>query len=128
MLVRDRNTGIPKGIAIIEFHSIEHATYALTSSTGLQFEGFTLKTNYAKETFVKAQIAVAQQLVRLRFLLLFCNNIFLVTSDKSIDVSNANHPSSSESMEHTCWLSNTYVYDDTTTGINYCSNVIKSET
>jgi len=59
-IVRDRQSNVSRGIAFVEFNAVEHATYALQSSVGLQIDKNTLKINYAREGIVQQQIALAQ--------------------------------------------------------------------
>ena len=58
MVVRDRHTGIAKGLGFVEFHSIEHATYVLTTveAAGIELNGHALKLSYARPAFMAAQI------------------------------------------------------------------------
>ena len=57
-LLRDGMTGISKGIAFVEFHTIEHAVHTLQQSSlgQLHLDSSPLKINYAKESFRVNQI------------------------------------------------------------------------
>lgn len=51
-IIRDVTSGMSRGIAVVEFHSIEHATHTINNSTHLQLEKNSLKINYAKDTLL----------------------------------------------------------------------------
>ena len=57
-LLRDGMTGISKGIAFVEFHTIEHAVHTLQQSSlgQLHLDSSPLKINFAKESFRVNQI------------------------------------------------------------------------
>jgi RNA recognition motif-containing protein len=59
-VVRDRHTSLSRGLAFVEFHTVEHATYALQSAEAaqikLQVGGAPLKIAYARESFMYTQI------------------------------------------------------------------------
>mmetsp|Transcript_22236 Transcript_22236/g.20211 ORF Transcript_22236/g.20211 Transcript_22236/m.20211 type:complete len:617 (+) Transcript_22236:3-1853(+) len=56
MIIRDPMTGTSRGIALIEFHSIDFAKYVLKNTNDLQLDKNKLKVNYAKESFVNQQL------------------------------------------------------------------------
>eukprot|EP00604_Paraphysomonas_vestita_P000531 CAMPEP_0174825920 /NCGR_PEP_ID=MMETSP1107-20130205/43266_1 /TAXON_ID=36770 /ORGANISM="Paraphysomonas vestita, Strain GFlagA" /LENGTH=838 /DNA_ID=CAMNT_0016058065 /DNA_START=1649 /DNA_END=4165 /DNA_ORIENTATION=- len=60
-LVRDLTTGLSRGIAFVEFFSVEYSTYVLSNSSTLQFDRTTPTINYAKESFVQNLPAFHQQ-------------------------------------------------------------------
>lgn len=57
LIIRDRTSGISKGIAIIAFHSIDFATFAMNAaiSAGISIEKTLLRINYANEVFYETQ-------------------------------------------------------------------------
>jgi RNA recognition motif-containing protein len=59
-LLRDRVNGSSRGIAFVDFPTIENAVFALSASAGIQLERTVLKVAFAKESFVQAQLAAAQ--------------------------------------------------------------------
>jgi RNA recognition motif-containing protein len=60
-VVRDLNSGISRGVAFVEFHTIDHAAYVLQSSEAskLQMDSSStpLKLCYAKQSFMANQIS-----------------------------------------------------------------------
>lgn len=59
-VVRDFNTNLSRGIAFVEFHSIEHATHTMHCFSGNQTSN-DIKVNYAKDSFVQGLPALQQQ-------------------------------------------------------------------
>ena len=59
--MRDLSTGLSRGIAFVEFHSVEYSTYVLSNSSTVQIDRISLKVNYAKESFVQNLPAFQQQ-------------------------------------------------------------------
>lgn len=59
--MRDLTTGLSRGIAFVEFFSVEYSTYVLSNSSTLQFDRTTPTINYAKESFVQNLPAFHQQ-------------------------------------------------------------------
>lgn len=55
MIIRDRLSGVSKGMALVEFHTVEYATYALSQAATLQIDKISLRVSYARESFVQAQ-------------------------------------------------------------------------
>jgi RNA recognition motif-containing protein len=53
-IIRDRATGMSKGIAVVEFHSVEHATYTVSNSSQLLMDKYPLKINYFKDSFLQS--------------------------------------------------------------------------
>ena len=64
MVVRDRNTGLAKGLGFVEFHSVEHAAYVLNTAeaAGIELNGHALKVSYARPAFMAAQITQVSHL------------------------------------------------------------------
>ena len=60
-LVRDPVTQMSKGIALVEFNSIQFATHTLNAAQNLLFEGRPLKVFFAKRSFVEDTRSFAQQ-------------------------------------------------------------------
>lgn len=56
VIIRDSHTGVSKGFAFVEFHSTEHATYAVQCAKDIRLDSNTLKVAFAREK-------VMQQLV-----------------------------------------------------------------
>eukprot|EP00981_Chlorochromonas_danica_P013062 scaffold5744_cov179-Ochromonas_danica.AAC.9 len=59
-IVRDPTTLAPKGLAFVQFHSVDHAVYALQGAQTLQVEGNSLRVAYAKEHAMR-QLLAAQR-------------------------------------------------------------------
>jgi RNA recognition motif-containing protein len=59
-IIRDSHTGVSKGFAFVEFHSIDHASYALQCSKDLKFDSNTVKVAFAREKVMQQMIAQVQ--------------------------------------------------------------------
>mmetsp|Transcript_20787 Transcript_20787/g.20144 ORF Transcript_20787/g.20144 Transcript_20787/m.20144 type:complete len:659 (+) Transcript_20787:639-2615(+) len=57
-LLRDRVTGISRGVSYVEFHTVEHATHTVQQSAlgNLHLDSSPLKISYARESFRMTQI------------------------------------------------------------------------
>jgi RNA recognition motif-containing protein len=60
-LVRDPASGMSRGIAFVEFFSVDYSTYALSNSTSLEADRSSLKVHYAKKAFLQSLPAFQQQ-------------------------------------------------------------------
>jgi RNA-binding protein 5/10 len=58
MIMRDRMTGVSKGMAIIEFHTVEFSSYALSQSGSLSLDNAPLKVSFARDNVVKSQLMI----------------------------------------------------------------------
>lgn len=60
LVVRDRVTGMSRGLALVEFHSTEHCSHALhhaeAAKLSVDHGGAPLKISYAKPAFVTQQV------------------------------------------------------------------------
>ena len=62
-----------RGLAFVEFYTVEHASYALQSSEASQLlssDGTPLKVSYARESFMTQQISMVSEHMIIYILLL----------------------------------------------------------
>lgn len=71
-IIRDAHNGVSKGFAFVEFHSIDHASYALQCSKDLKFDNNMLKVAFAREKVMQQMISQVLHLYTYTFLFLFC--------------------------------------------------------
>lgn len=57
VIIRDQMTRQSKGLAFVEFHSVEHASYAVQCSHDIKIGDTPLKVAYARETVMQQIIA-----------------------------------------------------------------------
>jgi RNA recognition motif-containing protein len=55
-IIRDHATRMSKGLAFVEFQSVDHATYALQCSNDLKMDNHLLKVAFAKENVMQQLI------------------------------------------------------------------------
>jgi RNA recognition motif-containing protein len=69
-LVRDRQTGISRGLAIVEFHTTEHAIHTLQQSSQgqLHLDSSPLKISFAKESSRQIQINLVRNISEMKIL------------------------------------------------------------
>lgn len=79
-LVRDSTSGMSRGIAFVEFHSVEYAAHALSNSSQLQMDRNKLKINFAKESIVANIPSFQQQQMMMMQVLLLPLSFFLPIS------------------------------------------------
>ena len=60
-VVRDLASGMSRGIAFVEFHSVEYAAHTLSNSSQLQMDRNVLKINFAKDSVIASIPAYQQQ-------------------------------------------------------------------
>ena len=75
MVLRDRVSGLSRGVALLEFHSPEHAGHALRSAEGARLSdvsGTPFRLCFARPAFVTAQLTLVIPLS------LFCCSYFLL--------------------------------------------------
>ena len=53
-IVRDDNTGMSRGIALVEFNSVDYATHTLCNSANVELDKKPLRISYAKDSFVSS--------------------------------------------------------------------------
>ena len=53
-------TNVSKGLALVEFHSVEYAAHTLSNSSALSLDGRPLRVHFAKESFKLDTIASTQ--------------------------------------------------------------------
>jgi hypothetical protein len=60
-VVRDLTSGMSRGIAFVEFHSVEYAAHVLSNSSQLQTGRNPLRINFAKDSVIASIPAYQQQ-------------------------------------------------------------------
>lgn len=58
-------------MAFVEFHSAEHAAFALQSSTELKIDSYAVKTYFAKEAIMQQMIQQVTRIISIFILLSF---------------------------------------------------------
>lgn len=73
----------PKALAFVEFHSSEHAAYALQCSTDLKLDSFALKTSFAKESMMQQMIQQVRKYALCRLFPFVCSLNFNLSKESS---------------------------------------------